>query len=113
MQGAIKLSASPNYWLSPIISDLVAALRNARRPKKSLAAQVKSVFMETTMERKKKQVSETPWMKSEEAAEYLGVCVGTIRNWVCQKHIPFVRRGRVVRFRRDDLDKWLRDGGTQ
>ena len=93
--------ALPNYRLNPIV------IANYR------SRQTKSVFMEATMVKEKEQVSDTPWMRSEEAADYLGVCVGTIRNWVSQKRIPFVRRGRIVRFQRKDLDKWLRNGGTR
>jgi len=50
----------------------------------------------------------TPWMTTKEVAEYVSVSVGTVRNWVSARYIPFVRRGRVVRFHRDEIDKWLR-----
>lgn len=54
--------------------------------------------------------SASPWMSPAEAADYLGVAVGTLRNWVYRRHIPFARRGRVVRFHRDRLDAWLASG---
>jgi len=53
---------------------------------------------------------ETPWFTSAQAAAYLGVKLGTVRNWISQKRIPFVRRGRVVRLHRERLDEWLRAG---
>lgn len=51
---------------------------------------------------------QSPWLNYVDAAAYLGVAVGTVRNWVSARSIPFVRRGGVVRFHRADLDAWLR-----
>ena len=53
---------------------------------------------------------QSPWLSYTSAAQYLGVAVGTLRNWVCARRVPFVRRGRVVRFRRESLDDWLQSG---
>ena len=52
----------------------------------------------------------SPWLTPEQAAAYLGVALGTIRNWVSMKYIPHVKRGRVVRFHREKIDTWLRRG---
>jgi excisionase family DNA binding protein len=52
----------------------------------------------------------SPWLNPEQAAAYLGVALGTLRNWVSAKYIPHVKRGRVVRFHREKLDAWLRRG---
>ena len=49
----------------------------------------------------------SPWMKPEQAAEYLGVALGTLRNWTSAKFVPFSKRGGVVRYHRDRLDEWL------
>ena len=54
--------------------------------------------------------SPSPWLTTLEAASYLGVAVGTLRNWVSARYVPFARRGRVVRFHREKLDLWLRRG---
>lgn len=53
---------------------------------------------------------DTPWLNYEQAATYLGVCIGTLRNKVCAGRVPFARRGGIIRFHRDDLDSWLRQG---
>jgi excisionase family DNA binding protein len=50
-------------------------------------------------------------MTPEVAAKYLGVALGTLRNWTSARYVPFVRRGRVVRYHRDQLDRWLSKGG--
>lgn len=52
----------------------------------------------------------SPWLKAEQAASYLGVSVGTLRNWTSARYVPFSRRGRVVRYHRDQLDRWLSKG---
>ena len=44
---------------------------------------------------------------NEEAAEYLGTTPDTLRVWVSKRRVPFVRVGRLVRFRKKDLDQWL------
>lgn len=49
----------------------------------------------------------TPWMTADQAAEYLGIALGTLRNWTSAKFVPFSRRGRIVRYHREQLDKWL------
>jgi excisionase family DNA binding protein len=50
-------------------------------------------------------------MTPEEAAEYLGIALGTLRNWTSAHFVPFAKRGRVVRYHRDAIDKWLQRGG--
>jgi excisionase family DNA binding protein len=49
----------------------------------------------------------SPWLRPEDAADYLGVSLGTLRNWTSARYIPFARRGRVVRYHRHSLDDWL------
>jgi excisionase family DNA binding protein len=51
--------------------------------------------------------SNSPWMKPTEAAAYLGIALGTLRNFTSARYVPHVRRGRIVRYRRDELDRWL------
>jgi len=50
---------------------------------------------------------QSPWLRPHEAAAYLNIALGTIRNWTRVGRIPFVRRGRVVRYHRQRLDEWL------
>jgi excisionase family DNA binding protein len=46
-------------------------------------------------------------MTVEEAASYLRLAPWTLRHWVCQKKIPYVRLGRTVRFRRKDMERFV------
>jgi excisionase family DNA binding protein len=43
----------------------------------------------------------------EEAAEYLGISTGTMRNWVSSKRIEYVKVGRLTRVRRTALDQYI------
>jgi excisionase family DNA binding protein len=44
-----------------------------------------------------------------EAAEYLGVQVATLSIWRCTKRypLPYIKVGRLVRYKRSDLDLFL------
>jgi excisionase family DNA binding protein len=46
-----------------------------------------------------------------EAAVYLGIALGTLRNWTSARFIPFSKKGRVVRYHRETVDRWLARGG--
>ena len=44
-----------------------------------------------------------------ETAAYTGLSVHTIYTMVSQRRIPYVKVGRLTKFDRTLLDKWLRD----
>ena len=48
-------------------------------------------------------------LTQKEAAEYLGTTVGTLNGWrhYGKNTIPFVRWGRSIRYRKEDLDAWI------
>jgi excisionase family DNA binding protein len=46
-------------------------------------------------------------MTSPEAALYLQVSYGTLRHWICDRKIECVKLGRIVRFRKAHLDRFL------
>jgi excisionase family DNA binding protein len=43
----------------------------------------------------------------EEAAYYIGCTTGTLKVWASKRRVPYVKVGRLTRFRKKDLDKWL------
>jgi excisionase family DNA binding protein len=53
--------------------------------------------------------SQSGLVNSDEAAAYIGVKPGTLEVWRCTKRqvIPYVKVGRLVKYRRSDLDAWL------
>ena len=42
-----------------------------------------------------------------ELAEYLGLRVGTLYVWVCQRKIPYIKMGRLVKFDLLEVNKWV------
>lgn len=44
-----------------------------------------------------------------ELAEYLKVNKQTIYNWVNKKGIPFTKIGDLLRFDKDEIDRWLKN----
>jgi excisionase family DNA binding protein len=54
-------------------------------------------------------MSTTELLSEAEAAVYLGLKPGTLSVWRSTKRydLPFVKVGRLVRYRRSDLDRWL------
>ncbi len=52
-------------------------------------------------------VSAGPLLSVGEAATYLKIAVWTLRHWVSDRKIPFVKLGKLVRFRQCDLDAYI------
>jgi len=46
-------------------------------------------------------------MTISEASIYLGVEKDTLYCWVSRRKVPYVKVGRLTKFRRSDLDRWL------
>lgn len=43
----------------------------------------------------------------DEAAHYLGVSPGTLRNWASMRRVDFVKVGRLTRFSPATLDRYI------
>ncbi|MDZ7655709.1 MAG: helix-turn-helix domain-containing protein [Sulfurimicrobium sp.] len=48
-------------------------------------------------------------LDTEAAAEYIGVAPRSLEVWRCVKRhsIPYIKVGRLVKYRQSDLDAWL------
>lgn len=48
-------------------------------------------------------------LDTEDAADYLGVAPRSLEVWRCVKRhsIPYIKVGRLVKYRQTDLDAWL------
>lgn len=50
------------------------------------------------------------WIGIEEAAKHLGVTKDTIRNWIKKTDIPACKIGKLWKFKRSELDEWVKSG---
>jgi len=55
---------------------------------------------------------EDRWLSVAEIATYLGVVRDSVYRWVERKNMPAHRLGRRWKFRRDEVDEWVRSGGA-
>ena len=54
-----------------------------------------------------RKIMEKRLLNINELAEYIGVRKNTLYTFVCQRRIPFVKCGRLVKFDMRDIDKWI------
>ena len=55
---------------------------------------------------------EDRWLSVDDIAEYLGVTRETIYTWVASKEMPGHKVGRFWKFKREEVDTWVRAGGA-
>jgi excisionase family DNA binding protein len=61
-------------------------------------------MMESTMEDR--------WLSVDEIGEYLGVKRDTIYKWISEKGMPAHKIGRLWKFKKDEVDEWVRNDGA-
>ena len=52
------------------------------------------------------------WLSVDEIADYLGVSKDTVYTWINAKGMPAHRVGRLWKFKREEVDEWVRSGGA-
>lgn len=50
------------------------------------------------------------WIGLEEAANYMGITKDTVRNWIKKTDIPAHKIGKLWKFKRSELDDWIKSG---
>ena len=55
---------------------------------------------------------EDRWLSVEKIAKYLGVSKDTIYNWINGKNMPAHKIGRLWKFKREEVDEWVKSGGA-
>ena len=53
---------------------------------------------------------EDRWLSLEEVAAYLGIKKDTLYKWIYRKHIPAHKVGRLWKFKKEEVDTWIRSG---
>ncbi len=73
-------------------------------------ARVGSLFRVVVQRREQRSLREeepTEWMTIEEAAAYLRTSVRHLRDLVYRREIPFSKLGKLLRFHRETINKWM------
>jgi len=52
------------------------------------------------------------WLSVDEIADYLGVAKDTIYTWVTSQGMPGHKVGRFWKFKKEDVDAWVREDGA-
>lgn len=50
------------------------------------------------------------WIGIEEAAVYMDVTKDTVRNWIKKTDIPAHKIGKLWKFKKSELDAWIKSG---
>lgn len=50
------------------------------------------------------------WLSINEISQYLGVTSDTIYKWIEKKGLPAHKIGRLWKFKKDEVDAWVRSG---
>ena len=57
-------------------------------------------------------VMEDRWLSVDEISAYLGIKRDTVYKWISEKQMPSHRMGRLWKFRKDEVDEWVKTGGA-
>lgn len=52
------------------------------------------------------------WLSLNEICNFLGVSNDTVYKWIHKGGLPAYRVGRLWKFKRKDVDEWVKAGGT-
>jgi len=55
---------------------------------------------------------EDRWLSVDEIAAYLGIKRDTVYKWIAEKKMPAHRMGRLWKFRKEEVDEWVKSGGA-
>ena len=55
---------------------------------------------------------EDRWLSVDEIAEYLGISKDTVYTWVANKNMPGHKAGRLWKFKKREIDEWMRASGA-
>jgi excisionase family DNA binding protein len=55
---------------------------------------------------------EDRWLSVDDIGIYLGVKRDTVYNWISEKSMPAHKIGRLWKFKKDEIDDWVRKGGV-
>jgi excisionase family DNA binding protein len=56
---------------------------------------------------------EDRWLSVDEIATYLGIKRDTVYKWITDKRMPAHKVGRLWKFRKEEINDWVRSGGAE
>lgn len=55
---------------------------------------------------------EERWLSVDEIGDYLGIKRDTVYKWISEKSMPAHKIGRLWKFKKNQVDKWIVNGGS-
>ena len=55
---------------------------------------------------------EDRWLSVEEISKYIGVSNDTVYRWIDKHRMPAHRMGRLWKFKKNEIDQWVKAGGA-
>ena len=55
---------------------------------------------------------EDRWLSINEICKYLGISNDTVYRWIDRHSMPAHRMGRLWKFKKDEVDEWVKAGGA-
>lgn len=55
---------------------------------------------------------EDRWLSVDEIGAYLGVKRDTVYKWISERGMPAHKIGRLWKFKKEQVDKWVEGGGS-
>jgi excisionase family DNA binding protein len=55
---------------------------------------------------------EDRWLSISEICQHLGVSKDLVYKWIDKSNMPSHRMGRLWKFKKDEVDEWVRSGGA-
>ena len=62
--------------------------------------------------RRMKGMMDDRWLSVDEIAAYLGIKRDTVYKWIERRDMPAHKAGRLWKFRKEEVDNWVRSGGA-
>jgi len=58
------------------------------------------------------EIMEDRWLSVDEMGKYLGVSNDTVYRWIGRHRMPAHRMGRLWKFKKNEVDDWVKTGGA-
>jgi excisionase family DNA binding protein len=60
-----------------------------------------------------RQMMEDRWLSVDEIADHLGIKRDTVYKWISERQMPGHKISRLWKFKKDEVDEWVKSGGAK